>query len=184
MNNYLYILAIFLVFLVLAKAIYRNDIVKKKESFSVPNYVIFYQDSKSDDDSIIQSRLLESKKYNLKGKPDFILKHKSKEQYIPVELKSGKIRDGLVPHEGDFLQLITYFLLIEEEFGTSPKYGKIVYSDYMFIVKNTNKNKKKLLNVVNEMRTMLVTGKCRKVTASFNKCRYCLCNNTVCEVKK
>ncbi len=184
MNSYLYILASFLVFLILLKIFYRNDITKKKESFDVPNYSIFYQDSKSSDESIIQSRLLESKKYDLKGKPDYILKHKKRERYIPVELKSGFIKDEQMPHEGDFLQLITYFILIEEEFGKKPKYGKIIYSDYMFIVKNTNRYKKRLLRVVNEMRTMLVTGKCKKVTPSFNKCRYCLCNNTVCEVKK
>ncbi len=184
MNNYIYLLAIFLAVLILAKIFYRNDIIKQKESFDVPNYFIFYQDSKSDDNDIIQSRLLESTEYNLKGKPDYILKHKNKDKFIPIELKSGKIKDDLMPHEGDFLQLITYFILIEEEFGRKPKYGKLIYSDYMFIVKNKKKYKKRLLKVVKNMRTMLVTGKCSNVKPSFNKCRYCLCNNTVCEVKK
>ncbi len=182
MINFIYLLAIFIVLLLLARS-FSNDIVKRKESFNIPNYKIFYQDSSSDDKSVIESKLLFSEKYNLKGKPDYILKHKNLDKYIPIELKSGKIKDAIEPHEGDFLQLITYFIIIEEEFGYRPKYGKIMYSDYMFIIKNKSKYRKKLLKVIKDMRNMLRTGKA-SCQPSFNKCRYCICNNTVCEVKK
>ncbi len=183
MNNYIYLFLIFMVFLVFLK-LFSNDLIKKKPSFKVRNFFIFYQDSKSDDANVIESRLLYSKKYNLKGKPDYILKHKAFNKYIPIELKSGSIKNALKPHDGDFLQLITYFIIIEEEFGYRPKYGKIMYSDYMFIVRNKPKYRKKLLRVVKEMRTMLKNGQSKKCYPSFNKCKYCICNNTVCEVKK
>lgn len=183
MMNYFYLLIIFLGLLVLFRK-QESDFIKKSIKFNTRGYRIYYQDSASDDDTIIQSRLLESNYYGLVGKPDYILKHKVKNDFIPIELKSGKIGNENRPHEGDFLQLITYFLLIEEEFDVSPKYGKIIYSDYMFIIKNKHKHKKQLLKVVHNMRVMLKTGKNANVEPSFPKCRYCLCNNTVCEVNK
>ncbi len=183
MINFIYLLIILLVILFLIRS-FSNDIIKKPEHFNIPKYNVFYQDSSSEDEDVITSKMLYSEKYNLKGKPDYILKHKSAEKYIPIELKSGKIKDALEPHEGDFLQLITYFIIIEEEFGYRPKYGKIMYSDYMFIIKNKAKYRKKLLRVIKEMRYMLKTGKAKGVVPTFSKCRYCICNNTVCEVKK
>ncbi len=181
MMNLIYILIGLLICL---KLFYHKSIIKKNAVFEVKGYNVCYQDSKSDDEEIIESRLLHNEQYDIKGKPDFILKHNNKELYIPVELKSGKIGENESPHKGDFLQLITYFLLIEEEFSSKPKYGKIIYNDYMFIVKNKNKFRKQLIVVLRDMRNMLKNGKCKKIEPSFNKCRYCLCNNTVCEVKK
>lgn len=183
MMNYFYLLIIFLGLLVLFRRS-KSDFIKKQVKFNTRGYRVYYQDSKSDDPTVITSRLLESEYYGLMGKPDYILKHNTKDDFIPIELKSGEIGNDYKPHEGDFLQLITYFILIEEEFGVSPRYGKIIYNDYMFIIKNRVKYKKQLLKTVNDMRVMLRTGKNGNVNPSFPKCRYCLCNNTVCEVKK
>lgn len=185
MNNSYYFLLIFLGFLVFCKIlIYNGSIKKKKSAFAIKGYKVFYQDSKSDKDDVIESRLLSSQKYNVKGKPDYILKHYKYDLYIPIEIKSGKIGKSDKPHQGDFLQLITYFVIIEEEFGVSPKYGKLMYKDYMFIIKNQKKYRNELSKVLKQMRSMLKTGKCNSVNSSFNKCKHCLCNNTVCEVNK
>lgn len=183
MINYLYLLIIFLSLLVLLRYL-NSDFIKKSVKFNSMGYRIYYQDSKSDNPNIIQSRLLVSKQYNLVGKPDYILKHNVRKMFIPIELKSGNIGNDDRPHEGDFLQLITYFILIEEELGVKPKYGKLIYNDYMFIIKNRNRHKKTLLDVVYDMRVMLKTGENSNIDPSFVKCRYCICNNSVCEVKK
>lgn len=183
MMNYFYLLILFLVFLVLCRTL-KADFIKKPTKFNVRGYIVYYQDGKSDDNNVIESRLLESQYYGLMGKPDYILKHKIKDDFIPIELKSGNIGNDNMPHTGDFLQLVTYFILIEEEFDVRPKYGKIIYNDHMFIIKNKNKHKKQLLKVVYDMREMLRTGENMSVSPSFPKCRYCLCNNTVCEVNK
>lgn len=186
MENFYYFSALFLVILIFL--VIRNfskiELKKTKIKFNEKRYKIFYQDSKSSDENIITNRLLVSKKYGLKGKPDFILRHNKKDLYIPIELKSGNIKDEIEPHLGDFLQLITYFILIEDEFGKKPKYGKLIYNDYMFIVPNTNKYKKQLLMTLKDMRALLKTGQADNCSTSFIKCKNCLCNNTVCEVNK
>lgn len=149
--------------------------------FDVKGYSVFYQDKKSDDINIITSKMLYSEKYMLKGKPDYILKSNNSESYIPIELKSGNISGESFPHMGDLLQLITYFIIIEEEFLQRPKYGKLIYNDYMFIVKNTKAHRKMVLKTVKDMRKMLKTGKAKNVEPSFMKCKHCVCNNSVCE---
>ncbi len=184
MSMYFYFLIAFLIFLVICRFLFNDNFTKRKVEFDVKGYSVFYQDSKTDDENIISGQLLSSKEYNIKGKPDFILKHNTKDEYIPIELKSGKIADDTKPHDGDFLQLISYFVLIEEEFQSVPKYGKLIYKDYMFIIKNKPKYKKQLVKVLEKMRKMLKTGKIGNIETSYVKCKYCLCNNTVCEVKK
>lgn len=173
---------VYLIILVICKIFLTKSIKKKNTSFNIRNYHIFYADKKMDDDRVISSKLLYSRKYNLKGKPDYILKHDKKDIYIPVELKSGSIKDAKAPHKGDLLQLATYFLIIEDEYNYKPKYGKIIYSDYMFIIKNKKIYKKEVLDTVYKMRVMLNTGKSSEVSASFNKCKHCVCNGSVCEV--
>lgn len=169
-----------IVILVFSKS-FKRPIVKRKVRFDVNGYSVFYQDKKSDDINIITSKMLYSEKYMLKGKPDYILKSNNSEKYIPIELKSGYIKDDTYPHMGDLLQLITYFIIIEEEFLQRPKYGKLIYNDYMFIVKNTKAHRKMVLKTVKDMRKMLKTGKAKNVEPSFMKCKYCVCNNSVCE---
>ncbi len=183
MTTYLLFFLIFLICLIF----FRNKtsgIKKTKIKFNEKNYDIFYQDKASNDENIMSSVLLISEKYGLQGKPDFILKHKQNNKYIPIELKSGTIGDAELPHKGDFLQLITYFIIIEEEFDTTIKYGKLIYKDHMFIVQNNKKYKKELLETVKNMRQLLKKGKAKDFKCSFPLCRHCLCNNTVCEVNK
>ncbi len=183
MTNYLYLFLIFLLCLIFFRN-KKGGIRKTNTSFNEKNYSIFYQDKKTNDPDIMSSVLLVSDKYNLQGKPDYILRHNKKDIYIPVELKSGSIGEDTMPHTGDFLQLITYFILIEEEFGGKVDFGKLIYKDYMFIVKNDKKYKKQLLNTVKDMRQMIKTGKTKNFKCSFTQCKHCLCNNTVCEVNR
>lgn len=189
MTNTVYMFLIFLVVLIsfsflrkLVKVFESDGIIKKYVNFNEKGFSVFYADKKMDDENIISSKLLYSDKYNLNGKPDFILKHNKKDIYIPIELKSGNIGSNKEPRRGDFLQLITYFIIIEEEFYYRPKYGKLIYNDYMFIVKNKPQYRKDLLKTVKNMRRMIKTGKNNDVSPSFNKCKHCICNNTVCEV--
>ncbi|MDE6357344.1 MAG: CRISPR-associated protein Cas4, partial [Eubacteriales bacterium] len=130
---------------------------------------------------VIYSKLLYSEKYNLTGKPDYI--YKKGNVYFPVELKSGTIKNESLPHQGDFLQLIAYFLILEDLYGAKIKKGKLIYSDYSFIIKNNKRNKKILLKTLKEMRNMLQTGKGKPV-CNFAHCKYCVCKQTVCEYYK
>ena len=67
-------------------------------------------------------KLLVSEEWDLQGKPDYIFKKWFRNQYIPLEIKSGKAKEDW-PHEGDLMQLLAYFILVEEAYGTRPPYG-------------------------------------------------------------
>ncbi len=126
-------------------------------------------------------KLLISQKYDLQGKPDYIFQTLIRGAYIPVELKSAKLKeDQLLPYEGDLMQLVTYFLVIEDVYGKRPQQGRLIYKNKMFIIKNTRFLRKQLTNYLKEMRKMIETGK-GEVSPSFPKCRNCVCRGTVCK---
>jgi len=121
--------------------------------------------------------LLKSLRHNLHGKPDFIYQRRFTGRLIPMELKSGKAPNS--PHFGDLMQLVTYFIIINESHGKRPKHGILRYSDAMYIVKNTARRRRQLLGIAAEMRKMLETGQ-GVANPSFVKCRYCAARDTVC----
>ncbi len=165
--------------------IFKCNFIKKKPKTTKLNYSLFYADEKVKDKKVITCKILKSDKYRLKGKPDYILKHKYFNKYIPIELKSGSIKESSLPRENDLMQLITYFLIIEDIYNSRPKYGYLVYNDFMFIVKNTNTLRKNLINTTKNMEEMLVVGKSKnkpKITQS--KCRLCKYRHNVCEFHK
>lgn len=148
-------------------------------------YSLFYTDQKETNKrkDVTYSKILYSKKYDIQGKPDYIFKKCIGGNLVPVEIKSGKIRDDLVPHKGDLLQVAAYFLLIEDIYGIKPKFGRLIYSDYMFNIKNTASLRKEVKRTLTRMRSMLKTGE-EYVNPSYATCRYCLCRSTVCQFCK
>ncbi len=176
-NMWYFLIFFVLLFLILIK---RNPIKKTKSKKLAPfGYRLFYtdQNTKHKNPKVIYKKLLFSEKYNIQGKPDFVYK-KFNKCYI-IELKSGYIKDSPMPHTGDLMQLVSYFLILED-LGYKVKKGKLIYKDYSFIVKNTKHIKNHLLNIINDMRNMLKTGD-GNPTCSFVHCKYCMCRQTVCD---
>ena len=131
----------------------------------------------SDEDG---GKLLISEKYDLQGKPDYIFQTIFTGSYIPVELKSTKLKeDQFLPHEGDLMQLVAYFLIIQDLYGKKPKNGRLIYKNRMFIIKNTRSLRRQLKRHLKEMRQMIKTGQ-GQADPSFPKCRNCVCRGTVC----
>lgn len=158
----------------------KKDIkLTKNKKLHPIGYKLFYTDQKNitKKENVIYSKLLYSEKYNLTGKPDYIFKKGNK--FLPIELKSGKIKEN-TPHPGDILQLIAYFLILEDLYNAKINYGKLIYCNKAFIIKNTKKNKTLVLNTLKEMRNMLKTGE-GIANCNFIKCNHCICKNTVCE---
>jgi len=124
-------------------------------------------------------KLLRSEKYHLRGKPDYVYRNIVTGRLVPMELKSGEGDNG--PRHGDLMQLIAYFLIIEDAMGKRPRVGFLRYKNAMFKVKNTARLRKALLAVVADMREMLETGH-GQANPSFVNCRYCAAKGTVCEV--
>ena len=67
--------------------------------------------------------VLKSRKYNLAGRPDYMINEK--DSHIPVEVKTG--RRPKAPFFSHVLQIGAYCLLSEETFQRSPSHGQIRY---------------------------------------------------------
>ena len=70
-----------------------------------------------------ETPFLKSRKYNLAGRPDYMIKENNLR--IPVEVKTG--RRPKAPFFSHVLQIGAYCLLSEETFRTSPSHGQIRY---------------------------------------------------------
>ena len=173
------VVGLLLVLLLLKKG--KPKIQKLTARDDVRGYSLIYADQKQgkkhEEDF---GKLLYSAKYELQGKPDYIFQSPVLKKVVPVELKSGSIDEEELPHHGDLLQLGAYFLILEDVYGHKPPFGRIVYQDYMFEVKNTAKIRNEVLSTMKEMREMLQYG-VGKAKPDFAHCRPCVCNGTVCQ---
>lgn len=158
----------------LGSKLVRPAVIMKQPRHGIPGAQIIYSDEED-------NKLLVSEKYDLQGKPDYIFQTLLGRSYIPVELKSTKLKeDEYYPHEGDLMQLVAYFLIIEDLYGKRPKQGRLIYKNRMFIIKNTRSLRRQIARYLKEMRLMIKTGK-GVIDPSFPKCRNCVCRGTVCE---
>lgn len=184
--NYEYILTG--IFLFLAISLFflffkKPNIVVKKPKLGIRSARIIYTDQyeTNKDPDVEYGTVLYSLKYDLRGKPDYIFEKKISKNLVPIELKSANIKeDNIEPFEGDLMQLAAYFLIIEDVYKKRPKEGRLVYNNYMFIIKNTRSLRRKVKQILADMRDMLKTGE-QNVNPSYVKCRYCICRDTVCE---
>lgn len=177
------LVAIICIFILLKKnSLNSVEIKKTVPSLPQKGYKLYYTDQKKTEPikDVIYSQILHSEKYDIKGKPDYIFINNNKTELIPVELKSGKIGNNLEPYKGDLMQLVAYFLIIEDVFNVIPVEGRLIYSDHMFIIKNTKRLRLILIDTLNNMRDMLSTGE-DEPNASFATCKHCMCRDTVCE---
>ena len=92
-----------------------------------------------------------SERLKLVGRPDRIVRQG--ELFIPEEWKSSKR-----VNQGHKLQLGTYFILIEEEYGVRPPFGVVVLGDGSRIeVKNTEGLRCEVLGVAEKIREHRLT---------------------------
>ena len=160
--------------LIMITCIFRPSMTcKNKKQLGVPRASVIYLDEKG-------TKMLIDHDLGLQGKPDMIFETWILKRYIPLEIKSGKLKDDW-PHQGDLYQLVAYFILIERVYGKKPPYGKLVYANKTFKIRNTAKLRKEVLAVIEQMRDMLDKKIEIKVKADYVKCRHCVCKDTVCQ---
>lgn len=150
-----------------------NMTCKNKRQLGVRGASAIYLDEKG-------TKMLIDHELGLQGKPDMIFETWILRRYIPLEIKSGRLKDDW-PHQGDLYQLTAYFILIENLYGKRPPYGKLVYANKTFKVRNTAKLRKEVLAVMEQMRDMLDEKIEITVKADFVKCKHCVCKDTVCK---
>jgi CRISPR-associated exonuclease Cas4 len=117
-----------------------------------------------------KSEVLISKKFQVSGRPDSIIKIDDK--YIPVELKTGRVPKG--PYFSHILQIAAYCVLVEDKYGIRPPYGIIKYGkEKEFKIDYTPELKELLNEKVNEMQKAINGKKLHRNHNRIGKCRYC-----------
>ena len=112
---------------------------------------------------------LRSARYDLAGRPDYIVKRG--QEYVPVEVKTG--RTPKEPHESHLMQLGVYCLLVEEKYGRRPPSGVLQYPERSFEVPFTNAFRDQVLQASLRMRLAEMTGSVHRTHDQPGKCRGC-----------
>jgi CRISPR-associated exonuclease Cas4 len=113
-----------------------------------------------------------ARRYNLTGKPDYIVEQNG--AIVPIEVKPN--RRASVPRESDVMQLMAYGLLIEETLGkgrAAPEYGLLKYRDAVFQIDFTDELRGELLALLDEMRRDLDARAVPRNHEEGARCRAC-----------
>ena len=154
-------LAIF--FLIVSKYI-KNKTVRIRKKHNIPVGKITYSDLNT------LAKPLFSKRYQITGKPDYIIK--KNKHYIPVEVKTGYHYELKKNHT---FQLATYCQLLEDVYGGLVPYGMIVYNDtgQQYQIPFDPKLRFELESTINKMRQELKTGKVARNHQDPHRCKNC-----------
>lgn len=112
---------------------------------------------------------LRSPRYELTGRPDYIVKRG--DHHVPVEVKTG--RTPSTPHESHLMQLGVYCILVEEQYGKRPPSGVLQYPERSFDVPFTNEFRDTVLQTALRMRLAEMTGEVHRTHNQPGKCRGC-----------
>jgi len=112
---------------------------------------------------------LRSEKYELSGRPDYIVRRH--EEYLPVEVKTGRTPDE--PHDSHLMQLGVYLILVEENYGARPSRGYLQYPGRTFEVPFTDEFRDKVLETSLRMRLATMTGVIHRNHERVGKCKGC-----------
>jgi CRISPR-associated exonuclease Cas4 len=112
---------------------------------------------------------LKSAKYDLSGRPDYIVRRG--DEFIPVEVKTGRTPE--TPHESHVMQLGVYCLLVEEKYGKRPTRGVLQYPERTFELPFTGEFRDRVLETTLKMRWAEMTGSAHRTHNQPGKCRGC-----------
>lgn len=125
----------------------------------------------SDDAQIGHSpaRTLVSRRYQLSGKPDYIIERHGRQ--IPIEVKPG--RTAPQPYHSDLMQLAAYCLLIEETTGQAPPYGILRYAEQSFQLRYTPAVRNELLEILDAMQAAREAEDVERNHEQPQRCAHC-----------
>ncbi len=128
----------------------------------------------------LRSLVLRSERLRLIGCVDYVIIDKYG-QYIPVDVKWCESDEPRKDHKA---QLCAYAMLIEDNFNTKCKFGILYYvtksEGKLFKVYFVNSLRKYVLNIIDDILSILKSSTIPKHTPNKNRCRTCpysnLCN--------
>jgi CRISPR-associated exonuclease Cas4 len=158
--------ALFLLALFAAFAFWRSSRKQRRQTGLPLNARVVYTDT-----GVWKKveRPLFSRRYQLTGKPDYIVEEDG--ALIPVEVKPSRV--AKLPHESDVMQLAAYALLIEETHGTAPRYGLLKYRDAVFQIDFTDEVRARLLDLMDTARQDFTARDVARSHAELRRCRVC-----------
>jgi CRISPR-associated exonuclease Cas4 len=133
----------------------------------LPDGDLIYADNVTEDCPVLVSR-----RYGLKGKPDALVRTESGD-LIPVERKKTRA-PGNGPYDSDLIQATAYCVLVEEEFGRTPSFMRIQYSDRSFDEPYTPERRRWVLETCERLRRARGQKDCRRSHRIPAKCRNCV----------
>ena len=140
----------------------RFSVRKERKSYGLPEGLILYSDLN------IPAKPLFSNRFQLVGKPDFIIKKHN--HYIPVEVKSG---GGRYPHQSQVFQLAAYCQILEDASGIFVPEGVLLYNNVPFSIAFNPKLRFELESVMKTMRASLRSGTVKRNHNDPMRCRHC-----------
>lgn len=120
-------------------------------------------------DSAQQQRVLESRLFPLRGRPDYVVKRDG--HFIPVELKTGRTPPR--PYESHVLQLAAYCQLVWEEFGARPPFGILAYPERHFEIAYSDELEDELLRTLLRIQLADRTGEAHRNHTNPRRCQGC-----------
>lgn len=138
-----------------------ESLLKRKE-YKIGEEKIEYVDDGKETPPLI------SKKYGLRGRPDYIIERDGR--YIPVEVKTGVTPKH--PFFSHIVQVGVYSLLVEEEYGDCP-YGMIRYGNREFEVELDQHLKNTIGEIKEKLLEDLEKGEVHRNHNRKGKCMSC-----------
>jgi len=115
-----------------------------------------------------ESPMLESSRYGIRGKPDYIIEKDG--EYIPVEKKTGRTPKG--PLFSHIMQLIAYCMLVEETFG-KVEYGILEYDERKYFINYDERLKNTVIKLRENLVKDLKRGGAHRNHNREGKCMNC-----------
>jgi CRISPR-associated exonuclease Cas4 len=114
--------------------------------------------------------LLVSDRYQLIGRPDYILDERG--EHIPVERKPRMLTHS-GPHESERLQLAAYCLLLEERDGRPVSRGRLQYQNTSLDIPFDDALRRKLLVTLAAIQSCAAATDVRRSHPSPSRCQGC-----------
>jgi len=142
-----------------------GSVQKRKKKYGINDGTVVYSDIYQKEEPLL------SKKFNLSGKPDYIVRSK-RGAFIPVEVKTGSYETPLSNH---IMQLMAYCLLLEETHGRSVPYGLLYYYDTgkRYSIPFDTVRRSELERTIQEMWQSLKTGEVEINHDDPKRCKHC-----------
>jgi CRISPR-associated exonuclease Cas4 len=121
-------------------------------------------------DTEANGEILTSDRFNLRGKPDYILEEHG--ELIPVERKSRPVH-SCGAYDSERLQLAAYCLLVEERYGKPVRRGRLQYPNGSLDIAFDAALRAALLSTLNEIQQRRTIQDVRRSHHSPARCRGC-----------